>query len=1174
MPATTHTIKSVFLAALDKSSPEDRAAYLLETCGADAELRSRIEELLRAHESGSFPDFLTEAAPAFDATLSIASTPMDATQTRLGEEGFTASLPFLLPPREAGHLGRLDHYEVHSIIGQGGMGVVLKAFDESLDRIVAIKVLGAQYAANGTARKRFIREAKNVAAVVHDHVVSIHAVDERVPYLVMQLVQGISLQDRIDETGPMQVNEILRIGTQIASGLAAAHRSGVVHRDIKPSNILLENGLERVKITDFGLARAVDDASVTQSGVIAGTPMYMSPEQARGEPVDPRSDLFSLGSVLYAMCTGHAPFRASGTMAVMKRVIEDSPRSICEVNADIPDWLEAIVFKLLAKKPEERFENAKDVATLLEQHLAHIQQPSTVAMPARVEPVRRRARTSPPPRKRRAWLIPLVVSAVLMVICVPVLLIGGLYLFWVSGSDGPPQSPPKSFAGPAGPSDALAVAPAGRGEENLKVVLDNVALLLDLESEEGTHSQPTIESLESAYKMPPGRYHVRAYRGPKPFTLVFQKLVTLKDGELQTLRVDSVWTQLFNGKDVKGWKVFPADRSSWTVKDGTLTGKGSPSHLFSERGDYRNFHLRMETRVNKSGACGHFTRVPFGDPGILLSPYGDQNLYKKPVPKLYTKEAQALDPGKPNYRPQALSVWGVGVGEADPTATKTVPENEWFVHELIVDGNSIYVKTPGYSHSIPNWPGASPAGHLALQLFDPDSVVEYRKIEIKELPAANRDEDRLQGTWRAVQAEYAGAASTPKELTSVTVTFAGERMNVTFADGTKGEGTFTLNPTASPKQITVKAITENNQAMEGIYQFEGERLNLCIGGGSDSRPTEFISKSGSKTFRVTLERDRAVAKNTPFELTPPKVLEHMQGLWSIEVTQKIEQGMPTKHVGRVLIEPVAGGRFVIMRTLTDNGGPNELQLLEFDRNSWESRGMYFDPTGTVRGPSVGRFNAATRTLTAVSQPEDGVVRVRNTRFPDADTIEFDVAFVDKGGRTILDRRASMKRLKGHAEIAESEAAEVPKEMSLLDRLVGTWDVDMSSRIRPGDKWKTEMTGRKVLGGRFIETRERILPTGEENYTLFTYDAKKGAYYHWYVSSRWPQAEGTGVWLEAAKTLIWSCEGGAGTDSPITTSLVWKFVSADKTAFRVIVTDKKKETLEDLEGSQVRRPVKK
>src|SRR5208282_6096438 len=163
--------------------------------------------------------------------------------------------------------------------------------------------------------------------------------DAQPPYLAMEMIDGISVQDKLDKHGPLSVKEILRIGVQMAEGLAAAHKQGLVHRDIKPANILLDNGVERVKLTDFGLARAVDDASVTQSGTVAGTPNFMSPEQAEGLPVDHRSDLFSLGTVLYAMCTGHPPFRASGTHAVLKRVIDASPRPIREVNSEIPDWL-------------------------------------------------------------------------------------------------------------------------------------------------------------------------------------------------------------------------------------------------------------------------------------------------------------------------------------------------------------------------------------------------------------------------------------------------------------------------------------------------------------------------------------------------------------------------------------------------------------------------------------------------------------------------------------------------------------------------------------------------------------------------------------------------------------------------------------------------------------------
>src|SRR5262249_17432871 len=154
-----------------------------------------------------------------------------------------------------------------------------------------------------------------------------------------------------------------------------------VHRDIKPANILLENGVERVKITDFGLARAVDDASVTQSGTVAGTPMYMSPEQAEGLTVDHRSDLFSLGTVLYAMCTGHPPFRPSGTHPVLNRVIDASPGPIREINNEIPDWLCDIISKLHAKRADDRVQTAKEVAELLGQRLAEVQAGRAIAEP-------------------------------------------------------------------------------------------------------------------------------------------------------------------------------------------------------------------------------------------------------------------------------------------------------------------------------------------------------------------------------------------------------------------------------------------------------------------------------------------------------------------------------------------------------------------------------------------------------------------------------------------------------------------------------------------------------------------------------------------------------------------------------------------------------------------------
>lgn len=302
----------------------------------------------------------------------------------------------LSPPSHPEMLGRIGRYEVERLIGVGGMGVVFKAFDTELNRPVAVKVLAPYLAGSGAARKRFAREARAAAAVVHEHVVAIHNVetDGEAPFLVMQFVAGESLQQRIDREGPLDLCEILRIAMQTAAGLAAAHAQGLVHRDVKPANILLEQGIERTLLTDFGLARASDDASLTHTGYHPGTPQYMSPEQARGEAVDARSDLFSLGSVIYTMCAGRAPFRAETNYGVLRRITDNESRPIREVNAAIPDWLQRLVARLHAKSPEQRIASAEDARELLEQCLAHVQQPTAVVLPeeiCREEPSTRRS---------------------------------------------------------------------------------------------------------------------------------------------------------------------------------------------------------------------------------------------------------------------------------------------------------------------------------------------------------------------------------------------------------------------------------------------------------------------------------------------------------------------------------------------------------------------------------------------------------------------------------------------------------------------------------------------------------------------------------------------------------------------------------------------------------------
>lgn len=342
----------------------------LETAAASDEIWSSVRESLQG-ETRLLDEPLAEECDWDSATGPAASFSQ------------TSILNLLAPSDDERMLGRLGTYEVLGVIGAGGMGIVLKALDPALNRYVAIKILAPHLGSSGAARQRFSREAQAAAAVVHDSVIEIHGVAETkgLPYLVMSYVRGQSLQRRIDDSGPLALVEILRIGMQAANGLAAAHAQGLVHRDVKPANILLADGVERVKLTDFGLARAADDASLTRTGIIAGTPQYMSPEQTRGEAVDQASDLFSLGSVLYTLCTGRAPFRSETSYGVLRRITDEEPRPIREINPEIPEWLCQIIGRLMAKASAERYASASEVSALLEECLAHVQRPTEVALP-------------------------------------------------------------------------------------------------------------------------------------------------------------------------------------------------------------------------------------------------------------------------------------------------------------------------------------------------------------------------------------------------------------------------------------------------------------------------------------------------------------------------------------------------------------------------------------------------------------------------------------------------------------------------------------------------------------------------------------------------------------------------------------------------------------------------
>jgi len=307
------------------------------------------------------------------------------------------ALPFLSPPQSADEIGRLNGYRVLRQLGEGGMGLVFEAEDIRLKRRVALKVMKPEVAAKEHNRARFIREAETAAKVEHDHICPIYQVGEEngVPFIAMPFLKGEALDARLKRQKPLPIADAVRIGLEIAAGLAAAHEAGLVHRDIKPGNVWLEEDRPgarksaalarsaRVRILDFGLARlAADDMQLTQSGAIMGTPSYMAPEQARSKPVDHRADLFSLGVMLYEMTTGRRPFTGGDTMSILTSLAIDIPTAPNQVNPAIPAVLSDLISKLLSKLPEERPADGHVVAEALLAILAQSARPIVEAMSA------------------------------------------------------------------------------------------------------------------------------------------------------------------------------------------------------------------------------------------------------------------------------------------------------------------------------------------------------------------------------------------------------------------------------------------------------------------------------------------------------------------------------------------------------------------------------------------------------------------------------------------------------------------------------------------------------------------------------------------------------------------------------------------------------------------------
>jgi formylglycine-generating enzyme required for sulfatase activity/serine/threonine protein kinase len=306
---------------------------------------------------------------------------------------------FLAAPQADNELGRLGNYRILKILGQGGMGVVYHAEDLRLKRSVALKAMLPDVAGSESSRKRFLREAQAMAAVEHDHIVRIYQVDEErgIPFLAMEYLKGEPLDQRLVRERKLPVPEVLRVGREIAEALGAAHNTGLIHRDIKPANIWLEAPRDRVKLLDFGLAREITgDVQLTTQGVVLGTPAYMSPEQGSGDKVDARCDLFSLGVVLYRLCTGRLPFVGDDPVSTLMAILTQDPTPPADLGVEVPRGLSDLVMRLLEKDRTQRIGSAAavvDALRALEQNPDRTERISDQAPPRPVD----KAKPIPPP---------------------------------------------------------------------------------------------------------------------------------------------------------------------------------------------------------------------------------------------------------------------------------------------------------------------------------------------------------------------------------------------------------------------------------------------------------------------------------------------------------------------------------------------------------------------------------------------------------------------------------------------------------------------------------------------------------------------------------------------------------------------------------------------------------
>jgi serine/threonine protein kinase len=986
MPSDANRVQAVFLVAVEIGDAAERVRYLAEACGRDLELKSRVEELLRAHAQ---PDSLLDQPV-------VAPIESDRTEMRtISRDGGgrpdddDVPLGFLSPATRPDSLGRIGHYEVLEVLGKGGFGIVFRAFDDVLHRVVAVKVLSPQMAATSPARKRFLREARSSAAIRHDNVVQVYEVGEQpLPYIAMEFIPGETLQQRLDRIGPVEPAEVVRIGRQIADGLAAAHASDLIHRDIKPGNVLIESGAQRVKITDFGLARAADDASISQSGVIAGTPMYMAPEQAKGETLDQRADLFSLGSVLYQMTTGRPPFRAVNTLAVLKRVAEDNPRPIREIIPETPQWLCDIIAKLHAKDPNERFQSAREVADVLADCEAQLKSHGVLRDFSRVPAVKPAAvRRS----RRGRWI------AVAFVVITA--------LFGL-------------FGRPAW------LTLTNRGQLVIEPDTGLISVIV-LKNDEGIINANKIHPMVTDWlgmkkpqklTLPPGKYQLNVSTYPMGTTVnqwevkasgLFgsrqdwvavertSAIITVERGQRVILRPqmltipkpperpapspssDDGWVQLFNGRDLSGWNP-PTAAGKWRVENGVLIGSGAFSLLRTTRTNFRDFRFRVESQFVGTIACGQCFRGRLGALSIA-------NGYQARIGEF----------------PGMLRIVGKDGPKDMPSTSERLASGTWYTQEVIAEGDRLQVKVN--DKLVADTTNRDVAeGFLGFEIVEGQGEVRIRKIEIKELPPKSPEVPKtaadvlrfIRGTWKsdAIIVE----PNRPPEKTRL----SGHHTFDPVAGGKVMRG-LALDEKGTMKYLVLHSYDNGSDRLHSwFFSYEGE-VSVSRAGAYDPTNRTFLwmesfpdrtqsvhhmqfvdthtvkarnydMNADSKIVyesRATFNRiDQPVialkARIDPKRPEEMKVLDPLAGDWQTEITIKPASppSAPIVESWRSTARPILSGRFIEITGTNVANRASDYAIIWYDPVEKAYRQWYFNSDGHTLAMN-GTWDPATKTLT-------------------------------------------------------------------------------------------------------------------------------------------------------------------------------------------------------------------